>query len=368
MGYLTLGKFIVGLALLSLGAEALVRGSARLAATVGISPLIVGLTVVAFGTSSPELAVSIIASLNHQVDISVGNVVGSNIFNILCILGVSAAIAPLSVALQVIRLDVPLMMLASVIVWVFAWDRRISPIEGRVLAVGILAYTALLIHKASQAREKVEEFEREFGQPRRGGIWTGLINCSLVGVGLAWLVLGSRWLVEGAVAIARSIGMSELVIGLTIVAAGTSLPEMATSVIASLRGERDIAVGNVVGSNLFNLLAVLGVSALISPRGLVVSEQALYFDMPVMIAAALACWPVFYRGFNISRWEGLVFIGYYVAYLSYLILTSTWIEVMPVANSAMLFFVLPMTLLTLGVVLWQGIRKQGWPHRAMKDS
>lgn len=367
MDYLTLAKFVLGLTLLTLGAESLVRGAARLAGALGVSPLVVGLTVVAFGTSSPELAVSVIASLDHQVDISVGNVVGSNIFNVLFILGASAVVAPLTVAVQVIRVDVPLMILASILVLAFGWDKVISQWEGGVLFVGILAYTAFLIHRARRERNTVQEFEREFGHAA-SGFWQGLINCFLVGAGLALLVFGSRWLVEGAVAIARSLGVSELVIGLTIVAAGTSLPEVATSIVASLRGERDIAVGNVVGSNLFNILAVLGAAALASPYGLVVSESALRFDVPVMIAAAFACWPVFYKGFNISRWEGAAFVLYYFAYVGYLILAALRPQMWPQANSALLFFVLPLTVLTLGVILWQGVRDQGLPHRALRKN
>ncbi|WP_460035822.1 calcium/sodium antiporter [Methylothermus subterraneus] len=363
MEYLALGKFVLGLVLLTSGAEALVRGAARLAAALGVSPLIVGLTVVAFGTSSPELAVSVIASLNGQGDIAVGNVVGSNIFNVLFILGLSAAVAPLTVALQIIRWDVPLMILVSLLMWVFGWDRVIAPWEGGVLFAGILAYVAFLAYKARRERDQAQEFEREFGPPAAFGFGAGLWNLALVGVGLAMLGVGSRGLVEGAAAIARSLGVSELVIGLTVVAAGTSLPELATSVVASLRGERDISVGNIVGSNIFNILAVLGASALVSAQGLKVSEQALRFDIPVMLASAFACWPVFYKGFDISRWEGVGFVLYYFAYVGYLILAAVRPDAMPMANLTILFFVLPLTALTLLVVLWQGVRQQGWPHR-----
>ncbi|MFN3919701.1 MAG: calcium/sodium antiporter [Methylohalobius sp.] len=368
MNYLAFAQLILGLMLLTLGAEALVRGAARLAAALGVSPLIIGLTVVAFGTSSPELAVSVIASLDQQMDISVGNVVGSNIFNILFILGVSAMVAPLTVATQIIRLDVPLMILASVLVLAFGWDKVISLWEGGVLFAGIFAYIAFLIYTARKEYNQTQEFEREFGRLTAFNFWAGLWNCILVGLGLGLLVLGSRWLVDGAAAVARSLGVSELVIGLTIVAAGTSLPELATSVVASLRGERDISVGNIVGSNIFNLLAVLGGSALASFHGLIVSESALRFDIPVMIAAAFACWPVFYKGFDISRWEGAAFVLSYFAYVGYLILAALRPEIVPMANSAMLFFVLPLTLLTLAVVLWQGICKQGLPHRALRKN
>jgi cation:H+ antiporter len=366
MEYLVLVEFVLGLGGLTLGAEALVRGASRLAAAMGVSPLIVGLTVVAFGTSSPELAVSVIASLKGQGDIAVGNVVGSNIFNVLLILGLSAAVAPLTVASQIVRLDVPLMILVSLLTLGFSWDRVIAPWEGGVLFCGILAYVVFLIYTARRERDKAQEFEREFGKPKAFGVWSWIWNLVLVGIGLAMLGVGSRWLVEGAVAIARSLGVSELVIGLTIVAAGTSLPELATSVVASLRGERDISVGNIVGSNIFNLLAVLGAAAWVSADGLRVSAAALRFDIPVMIVSAFACWPVFYKGFNLSRWEGIVFVLYYVAYVGYLILAGTKPEVMPMADAALLCFVLPITCLTLGVVFWQGIRQQGWPPSALR--
>jgi cation:H+ antiporter len=306
------GLLLAGLVLLVIGAEALVRGSSKLATAMGISPLIIGLTIVAFGTSSPEMSVSIMSSLNGQADMALGNVVGSNIFNVLFILGVSALVSPLIVVQQLVRLDVPIMIGVSLLTLLFGLDGKIQRSDGVIFFIGIIVYTLFLIYQSQKERnrEVQAEYNREYGGDRQITISQTLINVGLIVGGLILLVLGSRWLVESSITIARAIGVSELVIGLTIVAAGTSLPELATSVVASLRGERDIAVGNVVGSNIFNILAVLGLSAAISPAGIAVSNAALRFDIPVMIAVAVASLPIFITGNLIARWEGAVFIGY----------------------------------------------------------
>ncbi len=348
--------FIAGLFLLIVGAEALVRGASRLAAVLGISPLVIGLTVVAFGTSSPELAVSVKAALADQASIAVGNVVGSNIFNILFILGLSALVAPLVVAQQLVRLDVPLMIALSVIVLVFSLDGSLGRADGAMLVVGLAVYVGLLIRKSRrETAEVADEYAREFGAAGSGGrMW--VINGVLVAAGLGLLVLGSRWLVDSAVVFARYLGVSELVVGLTIVAAGTSLPEVVTSVVAALRGERDIAVGNAVGSNIFNIMAVLGVTAVVAPGGIGVSPGVIGFDLPVMIAVAFACLPVFFTGGVISRWEGALLLGYYVAYTLYLVLAATQHDALPRFSAVMLYFVIPLTALTLAIVAVQELR------------
>lgn len=349
--------FVAGGVLLILGAELLVRGASRLAIAAGISPLVVGLTVVAFGTSSPELAVTVGAAHAGQADLALGNVVGSNIFNVLFILGISALIAPLVVAQQLVRLDVPLMIVASVLVMVLGLDGRIGRLDGLILFAGIVAYTLFLIRQSRRESAQVKaEYDRALdGEKRRCSSW--LLNLALIGVGLALLVLGARWLVEAAVTTATTLGVSELVIGLTIVAAGTSLPEVATSVLASVRGERDIAVGNVVGSNLFNLLSVLGLGSLVAPGGLPVSPGALTFDIPVMIAVALATLPIFFTGYAIARWEAAVFLGYYVAYVVYLILDATRHDALFEFEAAMTWFVLPLTTMTLMVIAARTFRR-----------
>ncbi len=306
--------FVVGLIFLIVGAEALVRGASRLAAVLGISPLVIGLTVVAFGTSSPELAVSIKAALSDQASIAVGNVVGSNIFNVLFILGLSALIVPLVVSQQLVRLDVPLMTVLSIFILILALDERFSRADGLMLFAGLVIYVWFLIVQSRKegvkVREDASEFETEISVKGNWGKNTGLV----LG-GLALLVIGSRWLVDGAVTFAQYLGVSELVVGLTIVAAGTSLPEVVTSVIAAIRGERDIAVGNVVGSNIFNIMGVLGLASIVAPTGIDVSAAVIRFDIPVMIAVALACLPVFFTGGVISRQEGVLLLAYYVAAL-----------------------------------------------------
>ncbi len=357
MNILTLILFVVGLALLIVGAELLVRGAARLAAGIGVSPLVIGLTIVAFGTSAPEMAVSSVSALNGAADIAVGNVVGSNIFNVLFILGASALITPLIVAQQLVRLDVPIMIGVSVLALVFIADGVLNQLEGTTLFAGIIAYTVFLAVQSRRERnaQVKAEYEQEFSEKPKG---TGgvLLNLGLIAFSLIALVIGSRWFVDGAVAIARAVGVGEMVIGLTIVAAGTSLPEVATSILASIRGERDIAVGNVVGSNIFNLLAVLGMAGLIAPQGLTISPSVLRLDIWVMIAVAIACLPIFFTGLKITRWEGALFLLYYAAYTAYRILDATNNPALPVFSNVMLLFLVPLTVLTLAVTVFQEIR------------
>ena len=258
------------------------RGASRLAAYVGIPPLIIGLTVVAYGTSSPEMAVSVKSGLQGNADIAVGNVVGSNIFNVMFILGISAMITPLLVSRQLIKLDVPLMILVSILAFLFGMNGVISRSEGVILFLGILLYTIFLIFLSRKERiVSGDEFTREYGYKGRKPLVQWLFNLLLIVVGLIMLVYGAQLLVDGSISLARIMGVSDIVIGLTIVAAGTSLPEVATSVIASFKGERDIAVGNVIGSNIFNILGVLGLTAMVSPAGIPVAPAILTFDLPL---------------------------------------------------------------------------------------
>ncbi len=347
---------LAGLVLLAAGGESLIRGAARLAAAVRITPVVIGLTVVAFGTSAPELAVSVQAALSDQGDVALGNVVGSNIFNILLILGLSALLVPLSVAARLLWWDVPLMIAASALVVVFAWDGTLSRWDGLLLSGAIVAYTVFAVVQARRESPPVHhEYQQQFGGVPRG--WKAIVvQVVWIAVGLGLLALGSRWLVRGAVEIARSLGISELIIGLTIVAAGTSLPEVVASVVASLRGQRDIAVGNVVGSNLFNLLAVLGSTALVGKGGLAVPAEALAFDLPVMIATALACLPIFFTGHVIARWEGALFLGYYGLYLAHLILGATQSPSLRSFDRVVVVVVLPLTAVTLAVGAVRALR------------
>ncbi|MCL4826075.1 MAG: calcium/sodium antiporter [Caldilinea sp.] len=350
-----------GLVVLVAGAELLVRGASRLAAALGIAPLVIGLTIVAFGTSAPELAVSVQSALRGQADIALGNVVGSNIFNVLFILGLSALIVPLLVAQQLVRFDVPLMIGVSVLVWVLSLNGFVERWEGAVLFAGILLYTVFLIVQSRREQNKTSatEFEAEYALHEPVSWQRTVLNVGMAVGGLALLVLGARWFVDGAVGLARFLGLSELVIGLTIVAAGTSMPEVATSVVAALRGERDIAVGNVVGSNIFNILAVLGVAAIVAPgNGAPVANNMLVVDMPFMIAVAIACLPIFFTGHTISRWEGLLFLGYYVAYTIYLVLDAVNQPAIVQYREFMLLFVAPLTVITLLVSVGREIRRR----------
>ncbi|NQW04802.1 MAG: calcium/sodium antiporter [Acidobacteria bacterium] len=348
---MTLSAFLflaLGLAFLVGGAELLVRGASRLAFRFGISPLVVGLTVVAFGTSAPELAVSIQAGLAGQSALAIGNIVGSNIFNVLVVLGLSALITPLAVRQQLIRLDVPLLCGLSVTFWLMALDGRIGMVEGLLLVGGVIAYTVWAIREGRREAKGVQdEYAREFGAPARAH-WTGRlpVQLGLVAAGLALLVLGAQWLVDGAVLIARGLNVSEVVIGLTIVAAGTSLPELVTSAVAAFHGERDIAVGNVIGSCLFNILAVAGFASLVTSGGLIVSDTLIRFDLLVMVAVALACLPIFSTGQTISRWEGGTFVLYYGAYVTYLVLSATGNEALSVFSWVVFGVVLPVTIVT----------------------
>lgn len=344
--------FVAGLGALVLGAESLVRGASKLALSLGISPLVVGLTVVAFGTSAPETTVSVSAALSGQTDIAVGNVVGSNIFNILFILGLAALITPLVVDAQIIRQEVPIMIGASLLLLAFTLDGTVSSLEGAFLLVLLVAYTLFLV---IQSRRQTAAVQAEYAREVRvsaAGAWDGRlwVQVLLIAAGLVLLVMGSRWLVTAAITFARQLGVSELVIGLTIVAAGTSLPEVAASVSAALKGERDIAVGNVVGSNIFNILGCLGAAALASgTAGLVIGASVIAFDIWVMLAVAFACLPIFISGREIARWEGGMFLGYYAAYVAYLLLAAQQHSALTTYSSVMLSFVLPITIVTLVV-------------------
>ena len=352
---MTLLIFLAGLALLIVGADLMVRGASRLSLSLGIAPLVVGLTVVSFGTSAPELAISVKSALDGQADLALGNVVGSNIFNVLFILGLSALVAPLVVDRQLIRQDVPILIGLSLLVGWMALDQDISRGDGLVLVLLLVAYTGLLYWSGRRAAPAEVEDALVVGvdSPWLSKLWVQLV---LIVVGLALLVLGSRWLVAAAIEMATAFGVSPLVIGLTIVSAGTSLPEVATSVVAAARGERDIAVGNVIGSNIFNLAAVLGITALITPDGLAVARSLLAFDLPVMIAVAVACVPVLFTGHLIARWEGALFLAYYIFYVTYLVLFAQDHDALDDYSLVMTTVVIPLTVVTLAVVAWRELR------------
>lgn len=390
---------LAGLVFLVVGGEFLVRGASRLAGVLGISPLVIGLTVVAYGTSAPEMAVSIQAGLAGNDSIAVANVVGSNIFNALFILGVCAVLAPLVVNKRLVRVDVPVMIGVSLLVGLMALDGRVSTLEGLLLALGTVGYTAwTVIANRTASAADAGDAEPEViagkhpgwlvsqialgaagavawqlgklgategglavagalvfaaghvfgrgGTTRAGDI---LHQIGFILTGLGVLVLGSGWLVDGAVQLARSLGVNDTVIGLTIVAAGTSLPEVAASVIATLRGQRDMAIGNVVGSNIANILAILGVSALVTPGGLSVSPQMISMDIPIMIAVAVICLPAFYSGYLIRRWEGAVFLAAYIGYTTWLVFDATGHSATAALGKALMWVFVPVALAAFAV-------------------
>ena len=344
--------FFGGLLLLVIGANTLVRGASKLALSFGISPLVVGLTIVALGTSAPEVAVSVGAVLDGKTDIAIGNVVGSSIFNVLFILGISALIAPLVVNVQLIRQEVPIMLGASLLLLALTLDGNLSFLDGGFLFALLLVYTVFLVVQSRRETQAAKDEYAEAIQPGGVGAWDShwAAQIGLIATGLVALVYGSDYLVQASVSFAKSMGVSDLIIGLTIVAAGTSMPEVATSLTAAIKGERDIAVGNVVGSNTFNILGCLGVSGLVSgDLGLAMAPSLMAFDIWVMLAVALACLPVFMTGREIARWEGGVFLGYYFAYVAYLILAAQHHDALPALSSVMLGFVLPLTILAFVV-------------------
>jgi cation:H+ antiporter len=300
------------------------------------------------------MAVSVRSSWGGQVDIALGNVVGSNIFNVLFILGLAALFAPLVVAPQLIRQEVPIMLAASLLLFLLALDGGIGRLDGVLLFVLLATYTVFLIRQSRKEQQGTQE-EYARGFTAAGATWDRhwSVQMLLIAAGLALLVLGANWLVDAAVSFAKALGLSEMVIGLTIVAAGTSLPEVATSVVATLRGERDIAVGNVIGSNTFNILGVLGLSGVLAPQALAVAPAMLSFDMLVMIAVAAACLPIFFTGHVIARWEGVLFLFYYIAYTAYLLLAAQQHDALATYGTVMLTAVLPLTAITLAVIAWR---------------
>lgn len=326
--WLSLALFLGGLVALVLGADALVRGASKLALALGISPLVVGLTVVAFGTSAPEMAVSASSVIGGQTGLALGNVVGSNIFNLLFILGLSALVVPLAVHQQIIRQEMPGLIGITVLLLFLAQDGNLSMGDGALLLACLLIYTVALVWQSRRLNRALAlSANTPAGLPQPGSTraWDARlpVQLALIAAGLALLVLGSHWLVTASVAFARSLGVSELVIGLTIVAAGTSMPEVATSIAAALKGERDIAVGNVVGSCTFNLLGCLGLSGVLAgSAGLPVAQSLLEFDLWVMLAATLVCLPLFFTGHEISRLEGALLLIGFALYLAYVLLAA----------------------------------------------
>ncbi|MEW6349909.1 MAG: calcium/sodium antiporter [Thermodesulfobacteriota bacterium] len=323
---------VIGLAAVMIGAEILVRGASGLARSVGISPLVIGLTVVAYGTSCPEFGVSIAAGLAGLDHAALGNVVGSNIVNILLVLGITAVLTPLSASRQMCLFDVPVMIGASILLLVLGWDGVVSVWDGLILLACLVVYTLVALWRGRGRQEPpAESLPANDGAAPSKRIWDDWrFRVGLVIVGLILLVLGSRWMVDSAVDLARRIGVSDLVIGLTVLAVGTSLAELAVSAVAAVRKQADMSLGNVVGSNIVNICGVLGLAAVVSPSGIAVPPEALRLDIPLMIAVAVAALPVVMTDGMVSRREGAVLVGYYAIYTAYLLMNgaqSPWLTV-----------------------------------------
>jgi cation:H+ antiporter len=310
---------VMGLVGLYFGGEWLIKASSRLATSLGVPALVVGLTIVAFGTSAPELFVSISAALQGSSDLSVGNVVGSNIANIGLIMGLAGLVLPLMIHVSLIKREIPIMIGISVIMVLMALDGQISRVDGLILAVGYGAFTVLLYRFSTPSKsdaEYEEEVEAVEGNPKQIG--RGREAMRLI-TGLALLVLGAQAMVYGAVNIARNLGVSELLIGITLVAVGTSLPEIATSLLAIRRGHSDIAVGNAIGSNIANILAVLGLTAVVNP--LTVDTTLLSFELPVMMGfAVVSLLLVLDR--RLARWQAGLLLAAYVAFVVLMVLRA----------------------------------------------
>jgi cation:H+ antiporter len=304
---------LISLLLLYFGANWLVKGSSSLALKAGVSPLVAGLTVVAFGTSSPELVVSVNAAISGHGNMAIGNVVGSNLFNICIILGISALVAPLKIQMQLLKIDIPVLIVTTIgFILLFA-DRHISRFEGVVLVSGIVLYTIMNIILARREKniEVLAEFQESVTDPKLKWYW----SAGLILIGLGLLIAGSELLVKGAVVIARSLGVGETIISLTIIAAGTSMPELASSIVATIKKEYDIAIGNIIGSNIFNILGIIGISSLVKPLSAIAISN---IDLYAMLGVTLLLLPFFRTHYTLNRDEGFFMIALYGMYLFYL--------------------------------------------------
>lgn len=340
---------LCGLGLLIFGANLLVKHSSNIAAALKVPPLVIGLTIVAFGTSAPELAVGIKSSIDGNSSMVMGNVVGSNIFNVLFILGLAALISPLVVTQQLVKFDTPLMIVLSVAAFVLAIDQKISQLEGIMLVTALIIYILFLLKQSKKMQEENNDVN-----PEVKFHWFKNITLTLAGLGL--LVLGSELFIDNLVKVARSLKISEEIISLTLVAAGTSLPELVTSIMAVTKGQVDIAVGNVVGSNIFNLLGVLGLSSAVNTNGCDITDAMISFDIPLMVAVSIACLPIFFTGNRINRLEGALFMSVYIAYTAYLILLSSHHDSLKYFTTTLLYFFLPLVVLGVSISVFREIR------------
>jgi cation:H+ antiporter len=354
----TLILFALGFFLLVQGAESLVRGASKLAIAIGLSPLVIGLTIVAYGTSAPELSVSLTSIFNDQANLAIGNAIGSNITNILLILGICAVIAPLAVLRQVIRIDIPVMILTTGVLLPMSLDGQLNRIDGAILSAIALVYTLSTATRSSDSSATSEANPIEPNEtadaerlgddsPKPQSLGAIAICFGQISLGTGMLVLGSDWLVKGAVAIATAFGVDESIIGLSVIAIGTSLPELAASVVATIDGERDIAIGNIIGSNICNVVIVLGLPALVTSHAISVTSDAMWINIPFALAVEVACLSIAFTGYVISRWEGFLFLFYYIAYVTYLFLKVSHSSALSLFDMVMLKAVIPITAIGL---------------------
>jgi cation:H+ antiporter len=322
--------FVAGLVALAFGAEVMVRGGARMASRMGISPIVVGLTVVSIGTSLPELAVGVTAATEGSGALAVGNIAGTNTVNLLFILGLSALLRPLAIERRTLRFDLPVMAVAAVVFWVLAADGTLSRFDGAILLCGAVVYTVLVVRSARlESRDFLDEYADEYAEqyatvdPETPDSGSLVRHFAMTIVGITVVVVGAGWLVDGAVGIARGFGVSDALIGLTIVAIGTSAPELVTTIVSTVRGERDIAIGNLLGSSVYNILLILGATCLVPAQGLALPSSLVWIDIPVMVAATMVLVPVFFSGRRVHRAEGGAMVAAYLVYLTFLLVTQT---------------------------------------------
>jgi cation:H+ antiporter len=312
---------IGGLLALLGGAELVVRAGTGLATRLAVRPIIIGLTVVSVGTSVPELAIGIDAALNGSPNLAVGNIVGTNLINFLFILGLSALLIPIVIDRRTLKFDLPAMIAATLVLYLLSLDGMLTRLDGALLLVGAVAYTLGLLRVSRRETADVDEdYTGAVSAPSEHRLTR--IGLSLM-LGLALVVVGAELLVEGAVSAAHALGVSDAVVGLTVIAIGTSAPELVTTIMSTVRGDRDIAIGNLLGSSIYNIAAVLGLTVLVAPNGVPVSDEVLNADLILLLAAMVAAVPVLVSGARITRAEGGLFVATYVGYLAWLLLTRT---------------------------------------------
>ncbi len=355
-------SFLGGLVGLLIGGHFVVDGAARLGARFGLTPTVIGLTIVAGGTSAPELAVVSQSIAADDTELAMGSIIGSNIANILLVLGLVGCFGAIQVTNRVVRIDIPIMIAASVAFLFMSLDGKLSRFDGVILFAGAVGFVVWTLRAAPKASSLLNGAETDSADPSTMPL--ALVLTRLI-AGVAALAVASRFVVSGAEGIATSLGIPELIVGLTIVALGTSAPEVVTTVIAALQGRRDLAVGNAVGSNIFNILLVLGATTTLAPDGIKIGTDAIQLDLPILVAAAVACLPIVFWDNTLDRWEGGVFVAYYLAYLTFLVLDATGHRASDPFALVMLGFVMPLTVITVAVMI---VRQRGASTRFVAET